>query len=192
MMAAMARTESPRARPSAISSRCANVKHRPLRFRPRRGRTPPRRSQPAAALLAIAAGRDRGIVDELTSRHASPEHLIDLRNHPIREPHHNTLRTRDVAITARTRASPNEAHVLTAAVTATRREHDGPLSTTPSGSRRTQTPTHPPGGSARTYEKVGPTKLALVTSTGPATARTLQDDQEQRGAARPHNLKKRR
>ena len=63
------------------------------------------RSQPAAALLAIAAGRDRGIVDELPSRHASPEHLIDLRNHPIREPHHNTLRTRNVAITARTRGS---------------------------------------------------------------------------------------
>ena len=40
-------------------------------------------------------GRDRGIVDELPSRHASPEHLIDLRNHPIREPHHNTLRTSD-------------------------------------------------------------------------------------------------
>jgi hypothetical protein len=55
-------------------------------------------------LLAITAGRDRGIVDELPSRHASPEHLIDLRNHPIREPH-NTLRTRDVAITARTRGS---------------------------------------------------------------------------------------
>jgi hypothetical protein len=31
--------------------------------------------------------------------------LIDLRNHPIREPHHNTLRTRDVAITARTRGT---------------------------------------------------------------------------------------
>jgi len=54
-------------------------------------------------LPAITAGRDRGIVDELASRHASPEHLIDLRNHPIREPHHDTLRTRDVAITARTR-----------------------------------------------------------------------------------------
>ena len=55
-----------------------------------------------AALLAITAGRDRGIVDELPSRHASPEHLIDLRNHPIREPH-TTPPTRDVAITARTR-----------------------------------------------------------------------------------------
>ena len=66
------------------------------------------RSQPAAALPAITAGRDRGIVDELASRHTSPEHLIDLRNHPIREPHHNTLRTRDVAITARTRAPLTE------------------------------------------------------------------------------------
>jgi hypothetical protein len=68
------------------------------------------RSQPAGALLAITAGRDRGIVDELASRHASPEHLIDLRNHPIREPHHNTLRTRNVAITARTRG-PFTGHV---------------------------------------------------------------------------------
>jgi len=39
--AAMVRMESPRARPSAISSRCANVRHRPLRPQPRRGRTPP-------------------------------------------------------------------------------------------------------------------------------------------------------
>jgi hypothetical protein len=37
----MARMESPRARPSAISSRCANVRHRLLKPRPRRGRTPP-------------------------------------------------------------------------------------------------------------------------------------------------------
>ena len=48
---------------------------------------PARRSQPTAALFAIAAGRDRGIVDELPSSHARPEHLIDLRNHPITEPH---------------------------------------------------------------------------------------------------------
>src|SRR5215216_6680106 len=60
------------------------------------------RSQPASALPAITAGRNRGIVDELASRHARPEHLIDLRNHPIREPH-TTPPTRDVAITARTR-----------------------------------------------------------------------------------------
>src|SRR5215208_8329167 len=64
------------------------------------------RSQPAGALLAITAGRDRGIVDELPSRHARPEHLIDLRNHPIREPH-TTPPTRDVAITARTRGPLN-------------------------------------------------------------------------------------
>ncbi len=65
-----------------------------------------RRSQPAAALLAITASCDRGIVDELANRHARPEHLIDLRNHPIREPH-TTPPTRDVAITARTRGSAN-------------------------------------------------------------------------------------
>ena len=91
----MARMESPRARPSAISSRCANVRHRPLSASAPTRSHPARRSQPAAALFAIAAGRDRGIVDELPSSHASPEHLIDLRNHPIREPHHNTLRTRE-------------------------------------------------------------------------------------------------
>ena len=65
---------------------------------------PTRRGQPTTALLAIAAGCDRGIVDELPSRHARPEHLIDLRNHPIREPH-TTPPTRDVAITARTRGT---------------------------------------------------------------------------------------
>jgi hypothetical protein len=65
---------------------------------------PARRSQPTAALFAIAAGRDRGIVDELPSSHARPEHLIDLRNHPITEPH-TTPPTRDVAITARTRGT---------------------------------------------------------------------------------------
>jgi hypothetical protein len=32
IMAAMARIASPRARPSAISSRCANVRHRPSRL----------------------------------------------------------------------------------------------------------------------------------------------------------------
>ena len=53
---------------------------------------PTRRSQPPAALLAIRAGRDGGIGDELTSRHRRPEHLIDLRNHPIREPHRQHLR----------------------------------------------------------------------------------------------------
>jgi len=63
------------------------------------------RSQPPAALFAIAAGCDRGIVNELPSSHARPEHLIDLRNHPIREPH-TTPPTRDVAITARTRGPP--------------------------------------------------------------------------------------
>src|SRR5215213_3556197 len=66
---------------------------------------PARRSQPTAALFAIAACCDRSIVDELPSSHARPEHLIDLRNHPIREPH-TTPPTRDVAITARTQASP--------------------------------------------------------------------------------------
>src|SRR5829696_8904487 len=40
------------------------------------------RSQPAGALLAITTGRYPGIADELTSRHANPEDLIDLRNHP--------------------------------------------------------------------------------------------------------------
>ena len=66
---------------------------------------PARRSQPTAALLAIAAGCDRCIINELPSSHARPEHLIDLRNHPITEPH-TPPPTRDVAITARTRASP--------------------------------------------------------------------------------------
>src|SRR4029434_102787 len=65
---------------------------------------PARRSQPTGALFAIAAGCDRSIVDELPSSHARPEHLKDLTNHPIREPH-TTPPTRDVAITARTRAS---------------------------------------------------------------------------------------
>jgi hypothetical protein len=64
---------------------------------------PARRSQPTTAVFTIAAGRDRGIVNELPSRHASPEHLINLRNHPIRKPH-TTPPTRDVAITARTQA----------------------------------------------------------------------------------------
>jgi hypothetical protein len=67
---------------------------------------PTHRSQPTTALLAITARRDRGIVDELPSSHARPEHLIDLRNHPIREPH-TTPPIRDVAITARTRGSAN-------------------------------------------------------------------------------------
>jgi hypothetical protein len=38
---AIARIVSPRARASAISSRSANDRQRPLRLRPRRGRTPP-------------------------------------------------------------------------------------------------------------------------------------------------------
>jgi hypothetical protein len=38
---AIARIISPRARASAISSRSTNDKQRPLRSRPRRGRTPP-------------------------------------------------------------------------------------------------------------------------------------------------------
>ena len=98
----MVRMESPRARPSAISSRCANVKHRPFRSPAPTRSDSARRSQPAGALFAITASRDRSIVDELPSSHASPEHLINLRNHPIREPH-TTPPTRDVAITARTR-----------------------------------------------------------------------------------------
>src|SRR4029450_11871593 len=65
---------------------------------------PARRSQPRGALFAIPAGGDRSIVDELPSSHARPEHLKDLTNHPIREPH-TTPPTRDVAITARTRGS---------------------------------------------------------------------------------------
>src|SRR5215218_2404450 len=65
---------------------------------------PASRSQPTAALFTIAAGCDRSIVDELPSSHARPKHLIDLRNHPIREPH-TTPPTRDVAITARTQGS---------------------------------------------------------------------------------------
>src|SRR5215217_1339486 len=40
------------------------------------------RSQPAGALLAITTGRYPGIADELAGRHANPEDLIDLRNHP--------------------------------------------------------------------------------------------------------------
>src|SRR4029434_13399 len=66
---------------------------------------PARRSQPTAALFAIAAGCDRSIINELPRSHARPEHLINLRNHPIREPH-TTPPTRDVAITARTRGWP--------------------------------------------------------------------------------------
>jgi hypothetical protein len=61
-------------------------------------RRPP---QPTNGCLAIAAGCDRCIINELPSSHARPEHLIDLRNHPITEPH-TTPPTRDVAITART------------------------------------------------------------------------------------------
>jgi hypothetical protein len=65
---------------------------------------PASRSQPTAALFTIAAGCDRSIVDELPSSHARPEHLIDLRNHPIKEPHTNTS-DKGCAITARTRGS---------------------------------------------------------------------------------------
>ena len=38
---AIARTDSPAATPTAISSRSANDRYRPCRFRPRRGLTPP-------------------------------------------------------------------------------------------------------------------------------------------------------
>jgi hypothetical protein len=66
---------------------------------------PTRRDQPAGALLAIGASVDSGIADELTACHRRPEQLIHLRNHAIREPHQQQLRTRSVAITARTRGS---------------------------------------------------------------------------------------
>ena len=49
-----------------------------------------RRGQPTGRPFCDTCPLQRGIGDELTRCHRRPERLVDLRNHPIREPHHNT------------------------------------------------------------------------------------------------------
>jgi hypothetical protein len=81
----MVRMESPRARPRAIFSRCANLRH-PRAWVPTRS-DPASRSQPTAAFFAIAAGSIAASLMNSPATMPRPEQLIDLRNHPITEPH---------------------------------------------------------------------------------------------------------
>jgi len=85
---ARARIDSPPARPSAISSRSANVKHRPFRLRPRRGRTPPLAITHRVPCLRYVPAACAASVMNSPRCSAAQNTCTFLADHVIKEPGH--------------------------------------------------------------------------------------------------------